>query len=191
MNKALICVDFINDIISSGGKLAGKGYVDFSESQNTLDKVEKLQEKFRSNDNLIIHVRVGFSSNYVEHPINSPLFGKAKEFKALEQGAWGTEFNEKVSPQISDKEVIIEKNRVSSFYGTKLDLILRSNKITEVYLCGVSTDLAVESAARDAHDRDYNVFVIADACAAANINDHEKSLETLKKIATLKNVEEL
>jgi nicotinamidase-related amidase len=41
----------------------------------------------------------------------------------------------------------------------------------------------VQAAARDAHDRDFDVTVVSDACAAATDEDHATSLSVLSKIA--------
>lgn len=74
---------------------------------------------------------------------------------------------------------------MSSFYQTNLDLILRNNNIENIEVCGVATDLAVSSFVRDAHDRDYNVFVLEKCCAAANQKDHENSIEIISKISEI------
>lgn len=71
-------------------------------------------------------------------------------------------------------------------------MVLRNNNITDLYICGVATDLAVQAAARDAHDRDFVVHVVEDCCGAANESDHTTSLFPLKKIShviTLNEVE--
>jgi nicotinamidase-related amidase len=189
MKTALICIDYVNEMVSQSGKLSGKGYYNFVNEHSTLSRVAEAQRRFRSEDNLVIHVRLGFSANYVEHPTKSLLVGKAKEFKALEIGTWGTEFADKVAPL--DDDIVLIKHRISAFYGTSLDTILRVQGIQQIYLAGVATDLAVQSAARDAHDRDYEAIIIADCCAAANEDDHESSLKFLQKIATVKLLAEL
>ncbi len=181
--KSIVIIDFINEIIDSKGKLAGKGYAAFDAKHGTLDNVKKLQEFGRRNHIPILFVRVGFSSSYVEHPENSPLFGGAKKFGALQLGTSATEFHPKVAP-ISG-ETIITKHRVSAFYGTSLELILKNLQVKEVLLAGVATDLAVQAAARDAHDRDFAVTVVSDCCAAANEEDHELSIKTIAKIAKI------
>ena len=188
-NAALICIDFVNEMVSQGGKLTGKGYLNFVEKNNTLQNVKSLQDKFRNKGLDIFHVKISFSENYIEHPSNSPLFGKAKEFKALQAGAWGTDFAETIKPYPSEKTII--KRRVSAFYSTDLEATLRAKGINTIYLSGVATDLAIESAARDAHDRDFNVIVVSDCCAAANDDDHLKSLVTLQKISILKKMNEI
>jgi nicotinamidase-related amidase len=186
---ALICIDFVNEMLSQGGKLTGKGYLAFVEKNQTLHRVKELQEKFRNKSLPVFHVRVSFSENYMEHPANSPLFGKAKEVKALQSGAWGTEFAEIIKPNADEKS--FTKRRVSAFYATDLEATLRINGIDTVYLSGVATDLAIESAARDAHDRDFNVIVVSDCCAAANDDDHNKSLITLQKISSVKRLSDV
>lgn len=186
---ALICIDFVNEMVSPGGKLTGKGYLTFVEKNNTLQKVKDLQIKFRNHGHEVFHVKISFTEGYLEHPINSPLLGKAKEFQALQSGTWGSEFPETILPMHEEK--IIIKRRVSAFYGTDLEITLKANGIDTIYICGVSTDLAVESAVRDAHDRDFNVIVISDCCAAANEDDHNKSLVTLQKISTVKRLSEV
>ncbi len=62
---------------------------------------------------------------------------------------------------------------------------MRNNNITDLYICGVATDLAVQVAARDAHDRDFVVHVVEDCCGAANELDHTTSLVPLKKISNV------
>src|SRR3989442_1695665 len=182
MKNALVCIDYINEIVHPNGKLAGKGYARFVDDHATFDRLREAQDRFRSRGDMVLHVRVGFSKNYDEHPAQSVLLGKAKQFEALQLGTWGTEFAEKVAPH--SEEVVINKHRISAFHNTALDTILRVQRVDNVYLAGVATDLAVQSAARDAHDRDYLVTVLGDACAAANEEDHNTSLKLLEKIAS-------
>lgn len=179
--KALLCVDFINDIIDPAGKLAGKGYAAFAQANRTLASVADLQRQFRSSQRPVLHVRIGFAERYLDWPERSMLFGKAREYGALAIGEWGTGFVAEVTPIAG--ELVIRKPRVSAFFATELDLVLRKLAVSELVLCGVATDLAVSSTARDAHDRDYAVTVVADSCAAACQVDHESELAVLRKIA--------
>jgi len=50
---------------------------------------------------------------------------------------------------------------------------------------------SVESTARDAHDRDDQVIVIQDACAARSDEDHGHALKNLAAIATVTSVDGL
>ncbi|MBI4444891.1 MAG: cysteine hydrolase [Acidobacteria bacterium] len=189
-NRGLLLIDFINEIVHPNGKLAQKrGYSAFLEKFGTLEKVAGLLKSARERQLLILHVRVGFSPDYREHPATSPLFGAARHIGALQLGTWATEFHENASPHPG--EPIVVKHRVSPFYGTPLEMILRNNGIHELMLCGVSTDLAVQAATREAHDRDFAVTVVADCCGAGTDADHDNSLRTLSKIAMIKTSREL
>lgn len=188
-SRALIAIDFVNEMADPKGKLAGRGYASFFEQHKTLDRVHELLEAARRESLPIFHVRVGFSPDYLEQPEGSPLFGPAKKNKVFQLGTWNTEFHPKAAPLPDEKQII--KHRVSAFYGTPLDLMLRIAGIQEVLICGVATDLAVQSASRDAHDRDYAVTIVSDCCAAASEEDHDQALRLLSKIATVKQFAEL
>ncbi|UTP39783.1 cysteine hydrolase [Phenylobacterium sp. LH3H17] len=183
MTKALICIDFINEIVGSDGKLAAKGYHAFVERHGTLGKLAALQSAIRAEGGRVIHVHLGFSPDYADHPAASPLFGGARAGGILQLGSRSTEIVPEVAPR--DGDIVIAKKRVSAFYATTLELTLRSLGITEVTIAGVATDIAVQSAARDAHDRDFAVSVAQDASAAASDEDHAGALANLSKIARL------
>ncbi|MCP4136295.1 MAG: isochorismatase family protein [bacterium] len=82
-----------------------------------------------------------------------------------------------IAPQKDD--TIIDKNRYSAFYNTKLDETLRSHKVEELIITGVLTNCCCETTARDAFVRDYRVFFTADATATVNDDLHTASLMNL------------
>ncbi len=55
-----------------------------------------------------------------------------------------------------------------AFYGTSLDLELRRRGITQIVLCGVATSIGVETTARNAYERGYNVSLAIDAMTDIN-----------------------
>ena len=184
MNKsALILIDFINEIVDEKGKFAGKGYPAFVKARGVLENVNAAIAKARTKDIPVIFVRVGFSPDYREWPESSPLFGAAKKFGALQLGAWATEIHESLNR--TDADFLVTKHRVSAFYATSLEAILRTLKVDTLLLGGVATDIAVQSAAREAHDRDYRVVVLEDLCGAGNEEDHAHALSLLAKVATV------
>ena len=181
--KALLCLDFENDIVHPEGKVAGKGYAAFNQTHQCLERVAETQSKFRQAGFPVLHIRVGFSASYAEQPKTSPLMGQAHKFEAFKLESWGTEFLTEVAP-LPD-ELIITKHRVGAFYGTALNLALNTMGIKEQFLMGVATVMVVESTAREAHDRDFLVNVISDCCIAANDEDHQRSLENMQKLSTI------
>ena len=181
--KALLCLDFENDVVHPDGKVSGKGYAAYNAEHNTLAKLRVVQDQFRAAGLPVVHVRVGFSPSYAEQPKGSPLMGKAHEFGAFDLSGWGAEFLEEVAPQ--GDELVITKHRVGSFFATPLELTLKTMGVTELYLTGVATDMVVESTAREAHDRDFAVNVIGDCCISANDEDQLRTLTNMQKLATI------
>jgi nicotinamidase-related amidase len=180
MNKIVIVADFINEIVDEKGAF-GAHNAQRIKDDKTIEKTNQLIAWARKENITIVHVKVGFSKNYNECSKISPMFMQAPEYKVLELGTWATDFHKDMDVQIND--IIITKHRVSALYGTNLEVILRSNDISEAIICGVSTSFVVESTVRELHDRDYKITVIADACNAATQEAHEASLENLARIS--------
>ena len=62
-----------------------------------------------------------------------------------------------------DGELVLDKPGHGMFWGTRLQEILQANCITHLVLTGASTETAVESSLREAHDRGYTCLLVADA----------------------------
>lgn len=183
---ALLVIDFINDLVCENSKIAAAAQ--FIKENRTIEKVNQAIQIARQHNWLIIFVKVGFSTNYIECNEQSPLFGKIKQLEALRLSTQGTEFYDKLD--IRSRDVILIKHRISTFYATALETILHSHKVDTILISGLSTNMAVYSAALEGHDRDYKVIIISDACAAANNQIHQQSLESLSRIAEIINVDE-
>jgi ureidoacrylate peracid hydrolase len=56
---------------------------------------------------------------------------------------------------------------------------LRGLGARSIFICGVATNRAIESTARDAFNRDYQSFIVADGTAARSVAAHKASLESL------------
>ncbi len=79
-----------------------------------------------------------------------------------------------LDPQPSD--IRVTKMQWGAFYGTALDLELRRRGVTQTVLCGIATSIGVESTARDAYERGYNVSLVIDAMTDMKAEAHENSL---------------
>lgn len=180
MQKALILIDTINEMLHRDGKLAPKGYAQFAFEHGSIEAINTHIAQARQNNDLVIFVRVGFASDYHDCPVGSPLFMNAPKFGALKRGTWATEIIDSIDSLPGD--IIIDKTRVSAFYQTLLHELLSQRAITSISIGGCATDLAVNLAAREVHDRDYIVTVLSECCIAADERDHISALELLKKL---------
>jgi nicotinamidase-related amidase len=187
MNSALLLLDYIVDISHPSGKVARSAA--HVAARGAVAKANEALAFARSRGWLTVLVKVGFSLNYSEQPKQSPMFGRAHEFGALQLGGAGAAFHPDL--QVASSDLVLIKPRVSAFYGTALESALRAGKIEQLVIAGVSTTWAVQSTARDAHDRDYQVVILEDACAAADDADHRRSIDTLRTIARVVQANEL
>ncbi|OAJ34931.1 Isochorismatase family protein YecD [Piscirickettsiaceae bacterium NZ-RLO1] len=184
---AVLVIDFINDIVHPDGKIAKAA--SYIQQSNTLEKANQVIRLGRDHHYPIIFVTVGFSENYIECPPASPVFQYVPKFAALKLGEWGTATHETLDKQAGDIDVI--KHRVSAFYNTKLEAVLHAQRIERLIVTGVSTDMAVQLTAREAHDRDYEVIIVEDACATLDANLHQVTAGALARIATVIRADQL
>ncbi len=74
---------------------------------------------------------------------------------------------------------VLRKTRYSAFHGTGLEESLRELGVERVVIAGVMTHLCVESTAREAFIRDFEVLLATDASASASEELHLGSLRSL------------
>jgi nicotinamidase-related amidase len=70
-----------------------------------------------------------------------------------------------------DGEIAMVRNATSAFVGADLEARLDELGATTLVLCGTLATHALEASARHAADLGYQVFVVADACRAADALD--------------------
>ena len=90
------------------------------------------------------------------------------------EGTSGHEIVAELAPKPGD--LVVRKYRSSGFWGTNLDMLLRSNGIETVVVTGCTTEGCVESTARDALFNDYYVVLPEDCVASDDPSQHEASL---------------
>jgi nicotinamidase-related amidase len=73
-------------------------------------------------------------------------------------------------------DFVITKHQWGAFYGTELDLEFRRRGITTMVLCGISTDIGVESTARFAFEYGYSQIFAEDAMTALSAEEHNFSV---------------
>ena len=78
-----------------------------------------------------------------------------------------------------ENDIVIKKMRYSAFYRTNLDNVLEKQRIEELLITGVMTNLCCETTARDAFIRDYKVHFMIDGTATSDLALHEATLMNL------------
>ena len=77
-------------------------------------------------------------------------------------------------------EPVIDKPGKGAFYATDLDALLRNFGIQHLLVCGVTTEVCVNTTVREANDRGYRCVVLADCCASYFPEFHEMGLKMIK-----------
>lgn len=76
-------------------------------------------------------------------------------------------------------DVLIDKPRYSALYSTALEAQLRALGTRRVIVAGVTTSMCVETTVRDLAQRDYETFVVGNACGDFDPARHEASLAAM------------
>jgi len=96
--------------------------------------------------------------------------------------------------EIGSKEtdVIITKQQWGAFYGTDLDLQLRRRNIDTIILCGISTNIGVESTARDAYELGFKQVFAEDAMTAMTTEEHLNTINHIfKRIGRVRSTKDI
>ena len=186
-NTAFIGLDYIFDIVHPDGKLARSAKS--TAQRGVIAVANHALAIARSKGWLTVLVKLEFGRGYVDQPNGSPVFGRARELGAVGLDTPGTAFHPDLDDSLAD--LIISKPRVSGFYGTRLDATLRARRVERLIIAGVSSTLTVQSTAREAHDRDFEVYILEDACAAVDQAEHESSMAMLKAVAKVIHLQDL
>jgi nicotinamidase-related amidase len=118
----------------------------------------------------VIYVVVGFRSGFPEISPHNQSFSAIKA-----SGGIASDIHPRVAPAAD--EVIVTKHRVGAFMGTDLDMILRSNAIDTIAMCGIATSGVVLPTLRHAADSDYRIIVLRDCCSDLDGGHHACLLE--------------
>ena len=138
-----------------------------------VDRAAKLAARCREQGAPVILVRVGWSADYAE-ALKQPVDASAPA-QALPDNWWT--YPPALGKQESDIEVT--KRQWGAFYGTDLELQLRRRGIDTIILCGISTNIGVESTARNAWELGFKLVIAEDACSAATAEQHQGSVKNI------------
>jgi len=174
--SAVIVVDMQNGYCSPGGYFSHLG-VDLSPFERVVGAISNVVSISREAGMQIVWLQNGWDAQLKEaggpHSVNQlkgnslRLMRERSELrgKLLTKGGWDYAIVDALKPEPAD--IIVPKPRYSGFAGTALDSILRSRQIDTLLVCGVATNVCVESTIRDAFFKEYFPVLIRDACYQA------------------------
>lgn len=82
-------------------------------------------------------------------------------------------------------DTVLYKNTASIFIGTNFELVMRNAALTTIVFSGISTEIGIESSARDALNRGFFPVVATDAVSSPSKEAHDRSLLNLANMMLL------
>jgi nicotinamidase-related amidase len=172
-HSALIMVDMQRDFIEPDGVFGALG-IDLSMYTRSGPRLAALLAAARVSRTMVVHLQNTALPNRLSDSPSQIRFnlrmhkmarGHGPPLRYTVPGTPGYEFAQAFTPL--DHELVVHKYRSSGFWGTNLDMLLRSNGIKVLVIGGCTTEGCVESTARDAMFNDYYV-VIAEDCVGSD-----------------------
>ena len=162
---ALVVIDLQKGIVGNATEPHPAGTV--------VRNAAQIAGAFRKNRMPVFLVRVTPSSDGKDRL--NPVADANNPWNVNRTADWA-EIVPELGPEPTD--FVVTKRQWGAFFGTELDLQLRRRKIETIVLCGISTNLGVESTARFAFEYGYQQIFVEDASAARSTADHEHTMKT-------------
>ena len=181
-HTALLVIDMQRDFVDPEGAFGLLG-VDLSMYRDSLPMLAGLLQAARRAPVLVIHVQNTtlpgrISDSPAQIRFNLRMHGGMRRdgvpLRYSVDGTPGHDFVQGLAPDAG--ELVVRKHRSSAFWGTNLELLLRSNGIKTVVIGGCTTEGCVESTARDAMFNDLYVVIAVDCVASDDREQHDASL---------------
>jgi biuret amidohydrolase len=184
-HAALVIIDMQRDFLEPGGFGAALGN-DVSRLKAAVEPCRSVLAAFRSRGGLVIHTREGHRPDLTDAPPHKVLRGDPATRigapgpmgRILVRGEPGHDIIPELYPMAG--EPVIDKPGKGAFYQTDLDLMLRNRGIDTLFVCGVTTEVCVNTTIREANDRGYRCIALSDCCASYFPEFHEMGLKMVK-----------
>lgn len=166
-STALVIIDMQRDFVEPGGFGEALGN-DVSLLRKAIAPTRKVLDAARRREMLVIHTREGHRPDLSDLPASKKLRGRLKNGigdpgpmgRILVRGEYGHDIVDELKP--APGEPVVDKPGKGAFYATDLDSMLHNRGIRQLVVCGVTTEVCVNTTVREANDRGYDCLVLED-----------------------------
>ena len=183
---ALLIIDMQRDFLEPGGFGEALGN-DVAALMPAIAPCQAVLAAARRRGLLVIHTRENHRSDLSDVPAAKMERGARPGLRIGDAGGMGRILvrgepgHDIIAPLYPVAgEAVIDKPGKGAFYQTDLELILRNRAVENLLVCGVTTEVCVNSTVREAADRGYRCVVLADCCASYFPHFHAAGLAMIK-----------
>ena len=182
---ALLIIDMQRDFMEPGGFGETLGN-DVSQLARAIEPIAAVLKAARAIGLLVVHTREGHLPDLSDAP-KAKIERGAPSLRIGDPGPMGRilirgEAGHDIIPALYpvEGEIVIDKPGKCAFYATTLGADLTGREIDTLLVCGVTTEVCVNTTVREANDRGYRCVVLADGCASYFPEFHEMGLKMIK-----------
>lgn len=176
--SALVVIDMQNDFCTAGGWVDHLG-ADYRPDRRPIAPLQRLLPAWRGAGGRVIWVNWGNRPDLANMPPNQhhlykptgqgiglgePLPGHGA--RVLQKDSWAAAVVDELV--IEPADICVDKHRISGFWDTPLDSILRNLGVRSILFAGVNTDQCVLHSLTDANFLGYGCVLLEDCCATTS-----------------------
>ena len=184
-HTALLMIDMQRDFMEPGGFGASLGN-DVSLLRSAIEPARKVLEAARKAGLFVIHTREGHAPNLADLPPTKKERGRLATGigdvgpmgRILVRGEKGHDIIPELRPV--EGESVVDKPGKGAFWATDLLALLMNRDIRSLIVCGVTTEVCVNTTVREANDRGFECVVVADATGSYFPEFQRVGLEMIK-----------
>ena len=181
----LVIIDMQRDFLEPGGFGAALGN-DVSLLRRTIAPTCRLLAAAREAAISVIHTREGHRADLADLPPAKKARGRLTTGigdpgpmgRILVRGEPGHDIIPELYPLPG--EPVVDKPGKGAFHATDLDAMLKNRAIAQLIVCGVTTEVCVNTTVREANDRGYECLVVADCVGSYFPEFHDAGLRMIK-----------
>ena len=184
-HAALVIIDMQRDFLEPGGFGETLGN-NVALLKAAVPPLQQVLAAAREAGMLIIHTREGHRPDLSDAPKHKVERGEPS-LRIGQPGPMGRilvrgEPGHDIIPELypAPGEPVIDKPGKGAFYQTDLELMLKNREIDTLLVCGVTTEVCVNTTVREANDRGFRCIVLSDCCASYFPEFHEAGLAMIK-----------
>lgn len=165
MKKALLVIDAQKIYTDEDSDYLCEG------TEEIIENINKIINFFKKTADLIIYIRHIHKKDGTDLGRMYDFTGEVEDFEFKEDDPL-VDYDDRLIKLDNSVEII--KTRYSAFINTKLDEILKKNKVEKIVITGFMSNFCCESTARVAHDLDYFVDFIIDATGTPGLDSYSQ-----------------